>query len=70
MHVLQPKQTKLKVDESEKLLSELNISLSQLPKVKINDPSLENMNCEIGDVIKVERVSDGKKNSYFRVVSI
>ena len=69
MHVLQPKHTKLKAEEINKLLSEYNISLSQLPKIKITDPALPE-GCEIGDVIRIERSSDGKKNFYFRVVSV
>jgi DNA-directed RNA polymerase subunit H len=69
MHVLQPKHTKLKSEEAEKLLSKLNISLAQLPKIKINDPALPE-NCQVSDVIKIEREMDGKKVIYYRVVSI
>ena len=39
MHVLQPKHTKLKAEEVDKLLLDLNISLTQLPKIKITDPA-------------------------------
>ena len=53
MHVLEPQHTKLKPEEVEKLLKELNISLAQLPKIKITDPSLP-QGCEISDVIKIE----------------
>jgi DNA-directed RNA polymerase subunit H (RpoH/RPB5) len=70
MHVLQPKQTKLKPEEVEKLLTELNISLMQLPKIKITDVTLL-PDCQVADIIKVERVSlDGKKSIYHRVVSV
>ncbi|MFA5857316.1 MAG: DNA-directed RNA polymerase subunit RpoH/Rpb5 C-terminal domain-containing protein [Candidatus Pacearchaeota archaeon] len=69
MHVLQPKHTKLNRQEVEKLVNELNISLIQLPKIKINDPALPE-GCEIGDVIKIERMTDTKKFFYYRVVSI
>lgn len=69
MHVLQPKHTKLKPDEAEKLLTELNISLIQLPKIKITDLALpEGIN--VSDVIKIERNIEGKKTAYYRVVSI
>ena len=54
MHTLQPKHSKLKAEEAQKLLSELNITLSQLPKIKIEDPALPE-NCQVGDVIKIER---------------
>jgi DNA-directed RNA polymerase subunit H len=69
MHVLQPKHIKLKSEDVEKLLSSLNISPTQLPKIKINDPALPE-GCEIGDVIKIERIAEGEKQEYFRVVTI
>jgi DNA-directed RNA polymerase subunit H (RpoH/RPB5) len=69
MHLLQPKHTKLSPIEVEKLLSELNISLIQLPKIKINDFALPE-GCEISDVIKIERIIEGKKINYYRVVAV
>lgn len=69
MHILQPKHTKLKPEEVEKLLSELNISLVQLPKIKINDPALPE-GCEVSDIIKIERTYGGKKSVYYRVVCV
>jgi len=68
-HILQPKHTKLKQDEVEKLLKNLNISLSQLPKIKITDSALEE-DYEISDVVKIERMKDGKKLVYYRVVIV
>jgi len=69
MHILQPKHLKLSQDEVKKLISDLNISLTQLPKIRIIDPALPE-NSEIGDVIKIERNIDGKKTFYYRVVII
>jgi len=69
MHILQPKHTKLNKNEVEKLLSELNISPVQLPKIKINDIGLPE-GCEIGDLVRVERISDGKKLVYYRVIVV
>ncbi|VVB77610.1 DNA-directed RNA polymerase subunit H [uncultured archaeon] len=69
MHILQPKHTKLSPNEVEKLLAELNISLTQLPKIKINDLALEE-GYEISDVVKIERIVDGEKYFYYRVVSV
>ena len=69
MHILQPKQTKLKPEEVDKLLSTFNISLAQLPKIKITDPTLPE-DCEISQVIKIERISEGKTTVYYRVVSV
>jgi len=70
MHILEPVHTKLKPEEIDKLLSELNISLAQLPKIKITDPVLEGLNCEVSDAVKIERTVDGKKVIYYRVVVV
>jgi DNA-directed RNA polymerase subunit H len=67
MHVLQPKHSKLKLEEVKRLLEELNISLSQLPKIKAEDPALPK-DCKIGDVIKIERKEEDKTVTYYRVV--
>ena len=69
MHVLQPKHTKLKQEEVDKLLLKLNISLIQLPKIKITDPGLPE-DPEIGDIIKIERIIDSKIIIYYRVVAV
>lgn len=67
MHILQPKHSKLNDKEVEALLSKLNISKAQLPKILINDSALPE-GCEVGDVIKIERKIDGKINFFYRVV--
>lgn len=67
MHILQPKHTRLGEKEVEKILNELNISKSQLPKIFLNDPTLLG-GCSIGDVIKIERKEEDKIITYFRVV--
>ncbi|MEM0465685.1 MAG: DNA-directed RNA polymerase subunit RpoH/Rpb5 C-terminal domain-containing protein [Candidatus Pacearchaeota archaeon] len=69
MHILQPKHTKLSSSEVDQLLKEYNISLVQLPKIKITDPALP-PGSEISDVIKIERVVEGKKIFYYRVVTV
>ncbi len=67
MHVLQPKHTKLKEEEVKKLIEELKISISQLPKIKSEDPALPD-NCIPGNVIKIQRKSEDKVTVYYRVV--
>ncbi|MBR9706009.1 DNA-directed RNA polymerase subunit H [Candidatus Pacearchaeota archaeon] len=69
MHILQPKLTKLKPTEVEELLKHYNISLAQLPKIKITDASLPE-DCEVSEIFKIERIIDGEKAIYYRVVSI
>jgi len=67
MHALQPKHVRLKAEEVKKLLSKYNISLSQLPKIRVNDPVLLE-GCNVGDVVKIERKDGDKTKLYFRVV--
>lgn len=69
MHVFQPKHSKLSEKEVSELLKKYNISLVQLPKISIDDAGLPE-NCNIGDVIKIERKEEEKTNLYFRVVSV
>ena len=68
MHALQPKHIKLKSEEVRKLLDKYNISLSQLPKIKIDDPAVPE-NCNVGDVLKIERKIGEKISVYFRVIT-
>jgi DNA-directed RNA polymerase subunit H (RpoH/RPB5) len=67
MHELQPKHSKLKPEEVSKLLEKYNISLAQLPKIKVKDPTIPE-GCKAGDVIKIERKSQGKTEEYYRVI--
>ena len=68
MHALQPKHSKLKSDEVKQILEKYNISVSQLPKIKVTDPALP-QDCQIGDVIEIERKFRDKVRIYFRVVA-
>jgi DNA-directed RNA polymerase subunit H (RpoH/RPB5) len=67
MHILQPKQSKLNVKDSEELLRKLNISVAQLPKALSTDPGLPE-GCEVGDLIKIERKVEDAIEIYYRVV--
>jgi len=68
MHILQPKISRLKPEEAELLLSKLNVSRSQLPRIKLNDAALPE-GCVVGDIVKIERKGVNKeKNIYYRVV--
>jgi DNA-directed RNA polymerase subunit H (RpoH/RPB5) len=68
MHALQPKHTKLKKEEVEKLLDEYNLSVVQLPKISKEDVSVPE-NCESGDVLLVERECEAGLEKFYRVVS-
>jgi DNA-directed RNA polymerase subunit H len=67
MHILQPKHIKLNEKESDELLSRLNVSKAQLPKILSTDPALPE-GCAVGDIIKIERKEGDKPEIYFRVV--
>ena len=67
MHVLQPKHIKLKPEEVKKLIEKYNFSVSQLPKIKINDLCVPEGSGR-GDVLKIERKLEDKIHIYFRVV--
>ena len=69
MHILQPKHSILKKEEAEKLLNEFNISLIQLPKIKITDAALPE-GSSVGDIIKIERKDEQGTYTFYRVVSI
>ena len=63
MHALQPKHSKLNEKDVQDLLSKLNISKAQLPKILSTDPSLPD-GCIVGDVIKIERKEGDKVNVF------
>lgn len=67
MHILLPKHTKINEKEAEKLLTDLNVSKAQLPKILSTDPGLPE-GCVAGDVIKIERKEEDKTEIYYRVV--
>jgi len=66
MHVIQPKHTKLSLQEATKILEKFNIALAQLPKISKKDSALPE-GCETGDVVKIERIGDAVE-VYYRVV--
>jgi DNA-directed RNA polymerase subunit H len=68
MHILQPKHIKLSEKDTEELLSRLNVSKAQLPRILSTDPALPE-GCNVGDVIKIERKdADSVDETYYRVV--
>lgn len=71
MHILQPKHILLKKDEVNDILKKYNISLTQIPQIKISDAALPE-GAAIGDVIKIERKcpETGEISVFYRVVSI
>jgi DNA-directed RNA polymerase subunit H (RpoH/RPB5) len=68
MHNLQAKHIKLKKEEVEILLKEFNMSVVQLPKISKDDVSVS-QDCDIGDVLLIERKIGDTIENYYRVVS-
>ncbi len=68
MHELQPKHCKLKLQEAKELLENLNVSVSQLPKIRADDPAIVDLKPEAGEIIKIERKVGEKTYPYYRVV--
>jgi DNA-directed RNA polymerase subunit H (RpoH/RPB5) len=67
MHILQPKHIKATEKEAEEILSKLNLSKVQIPKILLSDPGLPE-GSSVGDLIKIERKEGDKFNVYFRIV--
>ena len=67
MHILQPKHTKMSEKELDDLLTRLNISKAQLPKILLTDSAIPE-GCEIGDVLKIERKDKKGVVIYYRVI--
>lgn len=68
-HFLVPQHKRLTDEQKKELLKKYNISIKQLPMIKVNDPAIKEMNCKVGDLILVKRPSPtAKETEYFRVV--
>jgi DNA-directed RNA polymerase subunit H len=66
-HILQPKHTLLKQEEAEKIILKYNVSIIQMPKIKITDPALPK-GANVGDLVKVERKDEEGTHVYYRAV--
>jgi DNA-directed RNA polymerase I, II, and III subunit RPABC1 len=63
-HCLQPKFSLMKNSEIKKICEELQCSLSDIPKISINDPIARYYNAKSKNVFKIMR----RDNIYFRIV--
>jgi len=70
-HILIPKHIKLTAKEREELFKKYNISLKELPKIRMDDAAIAKLNVAEGDVIKIVRNSPtaGEIEFYRGVVS-
>jgi DNA-directed RNA polymerase subunit H len=68
-HYLVPKLVILSEEEKKELLEKYKVSLSDLPKIKISDPALKNLNVKPGDVVKIIRNNPWiGEEIYYRVI--
>ncbi|UCD21044.1 MAG: DNA-directed RNA polymerase subunit H [archaeon] len=67
MHILQPRHSILTQEQVKKLLSDLNINPSQLPKISRKDPALPE-GIDVGKIVKIERKAGDKKTIFYRIV--
>jgi DNA-directed RNA polymerase subunit H len=68
-HYLVPKHVILSEEEKKELLEKYKVSLSDLPKIKISDLALKNLNVKPGDVVKIIRNNPWiGEEIYYRVV--
>jgi DNA-directed RNA polymerase subunit H len=67
---LVPKHTVLSREDAKEVLSKYEIDHNQLPKILAKDPVVKALNAKVGDIIKIERVSDtaGTSVAYRRVI--
>ncbi len=70
-HVLVPKHIKLTIKERNDLFDKYNISIVELPKIKVDDPAIAHLNVKEGDVIKIIRnsLTAGETEFYRGVIS-
>ena len=68
-HVLVPKHEKCSETEKKALLKKYGVTISDLPKISINDAAIVDMNLGPGDVIKITRDSPTAGTTiFYRVV--
>jgi len=65
---LVPKHVILSEDEKSAILKQYNISIKQLPRIKISDPVVKRLSAKKGDIIKIMRTGYIGEYNYYRVV--
>ena len=68
-NLLIPKHKIISKEELNQILQKYNIeNSSKLPKIKLDDPVLKEMEVEIGDVVEISREDFFESSKYFREV--
>lgn len=64
-HVLIPKHEIISDKEKEKLFEKYNITIKELPVIKLTDPAIGDLDVKVGDVIKITRTSSTAGTTVF-----
>ena len=68
-HSFVPEHIKISDKEKDEFLTKHNINISQLPMILLNDPAIEHLDINVGDIIKIKRKSPTNLESiFYRVV--
>ena len=64
-HILVPKHQKLSEKEKKELFDKYKITLKEIPKILITDPTITELQVQEGDIIKITRHSPTRGQSYY-----
>nr|WP_321497616.1 DNA-directed RNA polymerase subunit H [uncultured Methanolobus sp.] len=68
-HQLIPKHEIMLEDELKSVLKQYAIEKEQLPKIKVVDPVIQEIGAQVGDVVKITRISQTAGEAfYYRLV--
>lgn len=68
-HNLIPEHKLLTDKQKESLLKNINVTIKELPKIRIVDPNVQSLEAKSGDIIKITRQSrSAGESTYYRVV--
>ena len=67
-HVLIPKHKILTKKEALAILEQFNVSLVQLPRVKLKDPVVKALGAKVNDIVEIKREGPSGEYLYYRRV--
>ncbi len=69
-HMLVPKHELLSASQAKEVLDSYGITITELPKIRHDDPAIKDLGAKVGDIIKITResVSSGESVFYRTVI--
>ncbi|MFP4190111.1 MAG: DNA-directed RNA polymerase subunit H [Candidatus Woesearchaeota archaeon] len=64
-HVLVPKHELLSQSDAKKVLDSYGITVTELPKLKHDDPAIKDLGAKAGDIVRITRESMSSGESVF-----